>query len=83
MALDTKSKAERYRIAVKFTLKNVYYFEKNMAWESKDMLSRHTGLEAQCGQNLQGVAYCACLQSYIMRHFLRLPWLLSPDCLKT
>ena len=28
MALDTKSKAERYRIVVKSTLKNVYYFEK-------------------------------------------------------
>ena len=28
MALDTKSNAKRYRIVVKFTLKNVYYFEK-------------------------------------------------------
>ena len=28
MALDTKYKAERYRIVVKSTLKNVYYFEK-------------------------------------------------------
>ena len=28
MALDTKSKAKRYRIVVKFTLKNVYHFEK-------------------------------------------------------
>ena len=52
MALDTKSKAEKYRIVVKSTLKNVYYFEKKYGvGVERDTMSRHTGLEAQCGQN--------------------------------
>ena len=43
MALDTKYKAERYRIVVKSALKNVYYFEKKYGvGVERDTMSRHT-----------------------------------------
>ena len=60
MALDTKYKAERYRIVVKSTLKNVYYFEKKYGvGVERDTMSRHTELGVQCGQNFYEVTYCA------------------------
>ena len=57
MALDTKSNAKMYHIVVKFTLKNVYYFEKKYGvGVERDTVQAHRA-EAQWGPNLCEVAF--------------------------